>query len=111
MDMVWNAPAAPRLEICPRSAGRLPAALARQGHLPADPQQAAAVARSPAPDYSSFAIGFDERDRARLHELWDGVIDSGRWSEGDLTRRFEQAWAAWNGLPSVAMGGWTGAAL
>src|SRR3954449_8982533 len=93
------------------SAGRLPAALARQGHLPADPQQAAAVARSPAPDYSSFAIGFDERDRARLHQLWDGVIDSGRWSEGDLTRRFEEAWAAWNGLPSVALGSWTGGAL
>jgi dTDP-4-amino-4,6-dideoxygalactose transaminase len=85
--------------------------LARQGQLPADPQQAAAAARSPAPDYSSFAIGFDERDRARLHELWDGIIDSGRWSEGDLTRRFEEAWAAWNGLPAVALGSWTGAAL
>src|SRR3954447_24669370 len=56
-------------------------------------------------------MGFDERDRARLRELWDGIIDSGRWSEGDLTRRFEKAWGAWNGLPSVAFGGWTGGAL
>jgi perosamine synthetase len=65
----------------------------------------------PAPDHSSFAIGFDERDRARLHELWDGIIDSNRWSEGDLTRQFEEAWGAWNALEAVAFGGWTGGAL
>ncbi|GAC1519937.1 MAG: DegT/DnrJ/EryC1/StrS family aminotransferase [Thermoleophilaceae bacterium] len=63
------------------------------------------------PDFSKFAIGFDERDRSRLHELWDGVIDSGRWSEGDLTKAFESAWEGWNGLPAVAMSGWTGGAL
>jgi perosamine synthetase len=85
--------------------------LARQGHLPADPRQAAAGTPSPAPDFSSFAIGFDERDRARLHELWDGVFDSNRWSEADLTRRFEEAWSAWNGIPALAFGGWTGGAL
>jgi dTDP-4-amino-4,6-dideoxygalactose transaminase len=73
--------------------------LARRGQLPA------------VPDHSSFAIGFDERDRARLHGLWDGVIDSGRWSEGDLTRAFETAWAGWNDLPSVALGSWAGGAL
>jgi perosamine synthetase len=58
-----------------------------------------------------FAIGFDERDRARLHELWDEVITSQRWSEGPLTERFEAAWSAWNALPAVAFAGWTGAAL
>lgn len=63
------------------------------------------------PDHSQFAIGFDERDRARLHELWDGVIDSQRWSEGDLTAAFEEAWGAWNGVGAVAFSGWTGAAL
>jgi dTDP-4-amino-4,6-dideoxygalactose transaminase len=63
------------------------------------------------PDLGRFAIGFDPRDRARLHELWDEVIDSQRWSEGPLTERFEAAWAAWNGLGSVAFSGWTGAAL
>jgi perosamine synthetase len=81
------------------------AALARPGQLLADSQEQAA------PGFSSFAIGFDERDRARLHELWDGVIDSQRWSEGDLTRRFEDAWGAWNGLPAVAFGSWAGGAL
>jgi dTDP-4-amino-4,6-dideoxygalactose transaminase len=85
--------------------------LARQGHLPADPRQAAGTTSSPTPDFSSFGIGFDERDRARLHQLWDGIIDSGRWSEGELTRGFEEAWGAWNELPAVAFGGWTGAAM
>jgi perosamine synthetase len=63
------------------------------------------------PGLARFAIGFDQRDRARLHELWDEVIASQRWSEGPLTERFEAAWSAWNGLPSVAFSGWTGAAL
>ena len=58
-----------------------------------------------------FAIGFDERDRARLHALWDEVITSQRWSEGPLTTRFEAAWASWNELDAVAFSGWTGAAL
>ncbi len=63
------------------------------------------------PDHAQFAIGFDPRDRDRLHDLWDGIIDANRWSEGDLTRAFEQAWTDWNGVGSVAFGGWTGAAL
>jgi perosamine synthetase len=66
---------------------------------------------STAPDLGRFAIGFDERDRARLHGLWDEVIDSQRWSEGPLTERFEHAWADWNGTGAVAFSGWTGAAL
>ena len=58
-----------------------------------------------------FRIGFDHRDRARLHELWDGVLDSERWTEGPLLERFERLWAAWNGLPAVAFSGWSGGAL
>ena len=63
------------------------------------------------PELDRFAIGFDERDRARLHELWDEVITSQRWSEGRMTAEFERAWSAWNGLDAVAFSGWTGAAL
>jgi dTDP-4-amino-4,6-dideoxygalactose transaminase len=62
-------------------------------------------------EFSRFAIGFDERDRARLHELWDGVLDSQRWSEGELTTRFEAAWERHDGLPAVALASWTGGAL
>src|SRR6266446_9374851 len=48
----------------------------------------------------SFAIGFDHRDRERLHALWDEAIDNEQWSDGPLTRAFEAAWAAWNDLPA-----------
>jgi perosamine synthetase len=63
------------------------------------------------PDFAKFAIGFDDRDRARLHALIDEVLDSNRWSEADLTKRFEQGWEAWNGVPAVATGSWSGGAL
>jgi dTDP-4-amino-4,6-dideoxygalactose transaminase len=65
----------------------------------------------PGRDHTSFAIGFDRRDLPRLHELWDGIIASERWSEGELTERFESAWAAHNGVGAVAFGSWTGGAL
>jgi perosamine synthetase len=59
----------------------------------------------------SFAIGFDHRDRERLHALWDEAIDNEQWSDGPLTRAFETSWAAWNGLPAISTSSWTGAAL
>jgi dTDP-4-amino-4,6-dideoxygalactose transaminase len=66
---------------------------------------------SPQHDFSRFAIGFDQRDRARLHELIDQVLDSERWSEAEMTRRFEAAWEAYHGAPAVALSSWTGGAL
>ena len=36
--------------------------------------------------FSHFSIGFDHRDRARLHELWDEIFESNQWSEGQITR-------------------------
>ena len=65
----------------------------------------------PAVNIDSFAIGFDHRDRVRLHALWESALDAEQWSEGRITRQFEDSWAAWNGLPAVATGNWTGAAL
>lgn len=64
-----------------------------------------------APAPPRFAIGFDRRDRMRLHELWDEVIDSDQWSHGEMTRRFEAAWAAWNGVGAVATASWAGGAM
>jgi perosamine synthetase len=64
-----------------------------------------------APEFASFAIGFDDRDRARLHALIDEVLDSNRWSEATMTERFEAAWETWNGLPSVAVSSWAGGAM
>ena len=62
-------------------------------------------------ELARFAIGFDQRDRARVHALWERIFDANQWSEGELTREFETAWAGWNGLGAVAFNGWTGAAL
>jgi perosamine synthetase len=64
-----------------------------------------------APDFSRFAIGFDRRDRARLHSLIDDVLDSERWSEAQMVSRFEAAWEAYNGVPAVAFSSWAGGAL
>ncbi len=60
---------------------------------------------------SQFAIGFDARDRARLHELWDEIIDSQQWSHSQFNDRWEQAWATWNGCGAVAMGSFSGGAM
>jgi perosamine synthetase len=63
------------------------------------------------PDYARFAIGFDDRDRGRLHALIDEVLDSGRWSEAGMNDRFEAAWAAYHGAPAVSLSSWTGGAM
>jgi perosamine synthetase len=63
------------------------------------------------PDYARFAIGFDDRDRERFHTLIDEVIESNRWSEGELVGRFEAAWQQLNELPAVACSSWAGGAL
>ena len=63
------------------------------------------------PDFRRFAIGFDPRDRARFHALIDDVLDSGQWSEGDMTARLEAAWELYNDVPAVAMSSWAGGAL
>ncbi len=62
-------------------------------------------------DVAEFAIGFDPRDRVRLHALWDRALDAQRWSEGPLVEQFEAAWGEWNGLSAVAFSSWSGAAL
>ncbi len=62
-------------------------------------------------DFTRFAIGFDPRDRARLHALIDEVLDSQRWSEANMTSRFEAAWEAYHDVPAVAVSSWTGGAL
>ena len=63
------------------------------------------------PDFSRFAIGFDHRDRARLHALIDEVLDSERWSEAAMVQRLEAAWELWNELPAVAVSSWAGGTL
>jgi len=57
-----------------------------------------------------FTIGFDLGDRERVHRYWDEIFDSQQWTESKFTSLFEERWAAWNGLPSLAFSSWSGAA-
>ena len=63
------------------------------------------------PQFEKFAIGFDARDKARVMQYWDEILSGGRWTEGDFTKRFEDRWSQWNGLPSVALSSWAGGAM
>ena len=76
-----------------------------------DPRATATAAPSVEGDHSQFTIGFDRRDRERVLEIWDGILRGQQWSEGEWTRRFEEAWSQWNGLNAVAFGSWSGAAV
>jgi dTDP-4-amino-4,6-dideoxygalactose transaminase len=71
----------------------------------------ASASEQGAPDFARFAIGFDHRDRARLHALIDEVLDSNRWSEADMVARFEAGWETYNDVPAVAVSSWAGGAL
>ena len=70
---------------------------------------------SPSPptavEATAFAIGFDHRDRARLHAALGRGARLGAVDAGELVERFEAAWQAWNDLGSVAFASWGGAAL
>jgi perosamine synthetase len=96
-----------------RAAGRIEKAhrAARVGRRPENMTTASASSNQSVPDHARFAIGFDHRDRARLHGLIDEVLDSERWSEGPVTDRFEAAWEHYNQLPAVALSSWAGGAL
>ncbi len=60
---------------------------------------------------SQFSIGFDRRDGQRVHEMWDEIFQTNRWSEGPFTQQFEELWSEWNKMGSVAFSSWAGAAL
>jgi dTDP-4-amino-4,6-dideoxygalactose transaminase len=87
--------------------------LSPTGHAAASPAPVVPTdaARDAYAGISQFAIGFDARDRARLHELWDEIIDSQQWSHSQFNDRWEQAWATWNGCGAVAMGSFSGGAM
>jgi dTDP-4-amino-4,6-dideoxygalactose transaminase len=59
----------------------------------------------------NFSIGFDKRDLPKLHEAFDKIVASNKWTEGYYTELFENKWAEHNGLDSVAFSSWAGAAL
>ena len=59
----------------------------------------------------NFSISFDRRDLSKIHEAFDKIILSNKWTEGYYTELFENKWAEYNNLHSVAFSSWSGAAL
>lgn len=62
-------------------------------------------------EISKFTIGFDNRDRKQIHEMWDNIFDTQQWAEGKYTEEFEALWSAWNNLDSIAFSSWSGGAM
>lgn len=58
-----------------------------------------------------FQIGFDKRDLTKVHEAFDKIIASNKWTEGYYTDLFESKWAEYNNLDSAAFSSWSGAAI
>ncbi len=58
-----------------------------------------------------FSIGFDTRDLPKIHEAFDRIVASNKWTEGYYTELFEDKWSELNKLPSVSFSSWSGAAL
>ncbi len=59
----------------------------------------------------NFSIGFDKRDLPLIHEAFDKIVSSNKWTESYYTELFENKWAEFNKLDSVAFSSWSGAAL
>jgi dTDP-4-amino-4,6-dideoxygalactose transaminase len=59
----------------------------------------------------NFSIGFDKRDLPRIHEAFDKIVASNKWTEAYYTELFENKWAEHNNLHSAAFSSWSGAAL
>ncbi len=58
-----------------------------------------------------FTIGFEREDTKKLYTFWDEIIESHQWTEGRFTKMFEEKWAEYNKLNSVAFSSWAGAAM
>ncbi|HEY3252243.1 MAG TPA: aminotransferase class I/II-fold pyridoxal phosphate-dependent enzyme [Ignavibacteria bacterium] len=59
----------------------------------------------------NFSIGFDKRDLPKIHEAFDKIVTSNKWTEGYYTELFENKWSEYNKLQSAAFSSWAGAAL
>lgn len=58
-----------------------------------------------------FTIGFEKADLKKLHNYWDEIIQSQKWSEGKFTQMFEEKLGDYNQSGAVAFSSWGGASL
>ena len=59
----------------------------------------------------NFSISFDKRDLPKIHEAFDKIVASNKWTEGYYTELFENKWAEYNELDSAAFSSWAGGAM
>lgn len=59
----------------------------------------------------NFSIGFDKRDLPKIHEAFDKIVASNKWTESYYTELFENKWEEINSLPTVSFSSWSGAAM
>lgn len=59
----------------------------------------------------NFSIAFDKRDISKIHEAFDKIIASNKWTEAYYTELFENKWSEHNELDSVAFSSWAGGAF
>jgi len=59
----------------------------------------------------NFSIGFDKRDLPQIHDSFNKIIISNKWTEGYFTELFENKWSEYNNLSSVAFSSWSGGAI
>lgn len=52
---------------------------------------------------------FNENDRKMLHDIWDGILDRGEWSEGRISQAFECEWGIQWGTGAAVFSSWSGA--
>jgi perosamine synthetase len=59
----------------------------------------------------NFSIGFDKRDLPKVHDAFDKIVESNKWTEGYYTELFESKWSEYHNLDSAAFSSWSGAAM
>ncbi len=57
-----------------------------------------------------FKINFETKDKNKLFDYWNDIIENNVWSHGKYTKLFEEKWTKYNDLNSLTFSSWAGAA-
>ena len=58
----------------------------------------------------NFKIGFEPKDKIKLFDYWNEILENNTWSDGKFTKSFEEKWSIYNSLHTVSFSSWAGAA-
>ncbi len=56
-----------------------------------------------------FKIGFDPKDKKKLHKYWNEILDKQLWSDGRFWPLFNEKWKNYVGVRSIALSNWSDA--